>query len=85
MNDTLAKWGFEIWPFSDLMGQNDGKNNCEVHISKPLAKMAINWHKIGQIPLLRVNITYGHNLVIFHPIFTFLYLNALFLKRKIKW
>ena len=31
---------------------NAGKNKFEVHISKHLAKMAINWHKIGQMPLL---------------------------------
>ena len=28
-----------------------GQNKFEVHISRHLAKMAINWHKIGQIPL----------------------------------
>ena len=28
----------------------------DVHISKHLAKMAINWHKLGQILLWRVNI-----------------------------
>ena len=27
---------------------NDRQNKFEVHISKHLAKMAINWHKIGQ-------------------------------------
>ena len=31
---------------------NEGQNKFEVHISKHLAKMAINWHKIGQMPLL---------------------------------
>ena len=31
---------------------NTGQNKFEVHISKHLAKMAINWHKIGQMPLL---------------------------------
>ena len=30
----------------------DWQNKFEVHISKHLAKMAINWHKIGQMPLL---------------------------------
>ena len=29
----------------------EGLNKFEVHISKHLAKMAINWHKIGQMPL----------------------------------
>ena len=28
-----------------------GQNKFEVHILRHLAKMAINWHKIGQIPL----------------------------------
>ena len=35
---------------------NDRQNKFEVHISKHLAKMAINWHKIGQTPLLGKNI-----------------------------
>ena len=30
----------------------EGKNKFEVHILKHLAKMAINWQKIGQMPLL---------------------------------
>ena len=29
---------------------NIGQKKCGVHISKKLAKMDINWHKIGQIP-----------------------------------
>ena len=33
-----------------------GQNKFEVHISKHSAKMAINWHKIGQMPLLGKNI-----------------------------
>ena len=33
-----------------------GQNKFNVHISKNLAKMAINWHKIGQMPLLGKNI-----------------------------
>ena len=28
------------------------QNKFEVYISKHLANMAINWHKIGQMPLL---------------------------------
>ena len=28
---------------------NDWQNKFEVHISKYLAEMAMNWHKIGQI------------------------------------
>ena len=31
---------------------NAGQNKFEVHISKNLAKMVINWHKIGQMLLL---------------------------------
>ena len=33
---------------------NEGQNKFEVHISKHLAKMAINWHKIGMLPLLGI-------------------------------
>ena len=35
---------------------NNGQKKFEVHISKCLAKIAINWHKIGQMPLLGKNI-----------------------------
>ena len=35
---------------------NEGQNKFEVHISKRLAKMSINWHRINQMPLLCVNI-----------------------------
>ena len=35
---------------------NSGHKKFEVHISKHLAKMAINWHKIVQMPLLGKNI-----------------------------
>ena len=31
------------------------QNKFEVHISKNVAEMAINWHKIGQMPLLGKN------------------------------
>ena len=51
---------------------NGGQNKFEVHISKHLAKMAINWHKIGQMPLLSLNIN-GHNSVIVHLILTFFF------------
>ena len=37
---------------------NAGQNKFKVHISKHLAKMAINWHKIGQMPLLGQNINW---------------------------
>ena len=35
---------------------NDGQNKSKVYISKQLAKMDINCHKIGQMPLLGKNI-----------------------------
>ena len=38
---------------------NTGQNKFEVHISKHLAKMAINWHKIGQMPLLGKDIRWA--------------------------
>ena len=38
---------------------NSGQNKFEVHISKHLAKMAINWYKIDQMPLLGKNITWA--------------------------
>ena len=31
---------------------NAWQNKFKVHISKNLAEMAIDWHKIGQMPLL---------------------------------
>ena len=48
---------------------NVWQNKFKVHISKHFAKMAINWHKIGQMPILGKNI----NWVIFHPILTFFF------------
>ena len=38
---------------------NVGQNKFEVHIPKHLAKMVINWHKIGQMPLLGKNINWA--------------------------
>ena len=35
---------------------NDWQKKFEVHISEHLAKMAMNWHRIGQMPLWRANI-----------------------------
>ena len=35
----------------------DRQTKFEVHISKQLAKIANNWHKIGQMPFLGKNIT----------------------------
>ena len=37
---------------------NARQNKFKVHNLKPLAKMAINWHKIGQMPLLCKNIQF---------------------------
>ena len=37
---------------------NVGKTNLK-SISNNLAKMIINWHKIGQMPLWRMNIKFG--------------------------
>ena len=54
-----------------------GKTNLK-SISNNLAKMAINWHKIGQMPLLRMNI----NLVIFHPILTLFFSKLFFLNKS---
>ena len=34
-------------------------NKFEFHISKHLAKIDINWHKIGQMPLLGKNIKWA--------------------------
>ena len=46
---------------------NCGRNKFEVHISKHLA---INWRKIGQMPVLRVNIKWAE---LGHPILTFFF------------
>ena len=51
---------------------NERQNKFKVHISKRLAKMAINWYKIGHMLLLRLKIN-RQNSVIFHPILTFLF------------
>ena len=48
---------------------NEGQDKFEVIIAKHFAKIAINWHKIGQMPLFGKNIN-EHNSVIFHPILT---------------
>ena len=49
---------------------NSWQNKFEVHISKNVAKMAVLWPKIGQMPLWRAHFPHGHNLAIFHPILT---------------
>ena len=38
---------------------NTRQKKFEVHISKHLAKMAINWHKKGQMPLLGKNVNWA--------------------------
>ena len=38
---------------------NDWQNKFKVHISKHLAKMAISWDKIGQMPLWCMNIKWA--------------------------
>ena len=38
---------------------NTGQNKFKVHISKHLAKIAINWHKICQMPLLSQKINWA--------------------------
>ena len=55
---------------------NAGQNKFEVDILNNVAKIANLRLKIGQIPLLSLDIN-GHNSVIFHPIFTFFILNCL--------
>ena len=60
-----------------------GLNKFEVHISKHLAKMAILWHKIGQMPLLARTLI-RHNSAIFHPILTFFFFNMLVFWRQIE-
>ena len=87
VTDTLEKTRIEIWPFVGptdfLFGLpinrivNAGKNKFEVDILKSVAKIANLWPKIGQIPLLSLDIN-GHNSIIFHPILTFFILNFLF-------
>ena len=54
---------------------NAGQNKVEVDILKNVAKIANLRLKIGQIPLLSVDINW-YNSVIFHPILTFFILNC---------
>ena len=49
---------------------NAGQNKFEVDILKNVAKIANLRPKIGQIPILSLDIN-GHNSIIFHPILTF--------------
>ena len=91
--DTLEKTRIEIWPFICLvilglidflfglpinLIVNAGQNKFEVDILKNVAKIANLRPKIGQIPLLSLDIIW-HNSIIFYPILTFFILNCLFL------
>ena len=58
---------------------NAGQNKFEVDILKKFGKIANLRPKIGQIPLLSLDIN-GHNSIIFYPILTFFILNCLFLR-----
>ena len=72
--DRMANWGlidFKLGLYVKV-NVNEWQNKLEVHISKHLAKITINWQKIGQMPLLSLN-TNWHNSVIFHPILTLFY------------
>ena len=58
--DRMAKLGpvdFKLGLYIKV-NVNEGQNKFEVHISKNLAKIAINWHKIGQMPLMVKNINW---------------------------
>ena len=57
---------------------NAGQNKFEVDILKNVDKMANLRPKIGQIPLLSLDIMWN-NSIIFYPILTFFILNCLFL------
>ena len=51
--DNMANLGlidFKIGLYIKV-NANNGQNKCQVHISKHLAEIVINWHKIGQMPL----------------------------------
>ena len=58
---------------------NVGQNKFEVNISINVAEIANLRPKIGQIPLLSLDIN-GHNSIIFYPILTFFIINCLFLR-----
>ena len=56
--DRMANWDindFKLGLYIKL-NVNEGQNKFEVYISKRLARIAINWHKIGQMSLLGKNI-----------------------------
>ena len=58
-----------------------GKTNLK-SISNNLAKMAINWHKIGQMPLWDKNINLGITWSFFVQFWHYFFLNACFFKDK---
>ena len=55
--DSLGLIDFKIGLYIKLL-LILGKRNLK-SISNNLAKMAINWQKIGQMPLWRINIKFG--------------------------
>ena len=61
---------------------NVRQKKFEVDISKNVAKIANLRPKIGQIPLLSLEINW-HNSIIFHPILTFFIINCLFLRDEL--
>ena len=63
---------------------NNGQNKFEVHISKNVAKMAILWPKIGQRHF-GARASHGHNLAIFHQIFTNEHTKMTSSLRQIEW
>ena len=60
-----------------------GQNKFEGDISKNVAKMAILWPKIASATVARA--WHGHNLAIFHPIFTNEYTKMTCSSRRIEW
>ena len=62
---------------------NAEQNKFEVDILKNVAKIANLRPKIGQIPLLSLDIIW-HNSIIFYPILTYFILNCLFLRAESK-
>ena len=55
---NLSLMDFKIGLYTKV-NINGWQNKFEVHISKHMDKMAINWHKIGQMPLLGLNIKWA--------------------------
>ena len=58
LEDRMASFGLIDFKLGLYIKSNvnAGKNKFEIHISKHLA---INWHKIGQMPLLGKNINWA--------------------------